>query len=550
MKKRSSLHVMVRLIGLVKPLAAVMIVAIIMGCLGYFCASLITVFGGYTIVDIIAHRGENLSLLIAVIATIAVARGILHYIEQYCNHFIAFKLLALIRDQVFTALRKLAPAKLDGRDKGNLVSIITSDIELLEVFYAHTVSPICIALVTSTIVICFIGSFHPLLALIAFLAHFTVGVLLPITVSRKSKQSGAHHRTRVGDLNTYFLDSLRGLKEVLQYGYENARKAKIAALSEQIESSNKKIKSYIGKTYSLTNLVILSFAVLMLFTAGYLYTVNDIDMTAVVIPTVMLFSSFGAVTSVANLGAGLTQTIAAGHRVLDILDDDPVVAEVHHGKDISFEGAQLDKVTFAYNNEKILSDFSLHIEKNKILAINGKSGCGKSTSLKLLMRFYDVQSGEVLIANENIKNINTKSLRENQSFVTQETHIFHDTIENNIKIANINASREEVITAAKSASLHEFIKHLPNGYDTTVGELGDTISGGEKQRIGIARAFLHRANLILLDEPTSNLDSLNEAVILQSLKACTDKTVVLVSHKTSTVKIADHVLTMETARKS
>ncbi len=550
MKKRSSFTVMTRLIGLVKPLALIMIIAILMGCLGYFCASFITVFGGYAVVDIIENSGANLYIFITIIAIIAVSRGILHYIEQYCNHFIAFKLLALIRDKIFTALRKLAPAKLDSKDKGNLVSIITSDIELLEVFYAHTVSPICIAFITSCVVICFIGSFNILLGIIALLAHITVGVLIPIFVSGKSKKSGEDHRERVGGLNTYFLDSLRGLKEIMQYDYIKKRKLKIAELSEEIESSNKEIKAYVAKTYSLTNFVILAFSVAMLFVSSHLYLQNNIDLSSVIVPTLMLFSSFGAVTSVANLGAGLTQTIACGNRVLDILEDTPVVEEVKNGKDIVFENAQLIDTDFSYGNEDILKNFSLNIDKNKILAISGKSGCGKSTALKLLMRFYDVQGGEVLISGENVKNINTKSLRDNESFVTQETHIFHDTIENNIKIANLSASREDVIKAAKSASLHEFVQNLPNGYDTQVGELGDTISGGEKQRIGIARAFLHNANLILLDEPTSNLDSLNEAVILKSLKLCSDKTVVLVSHRKSTVKIADNVLNMETTRQS
>ncbi len=550
MKKRSSFNVMARLIGLVKPLAPVMIIAVVMGCLGYFCAGFITVLGGYAVVDIVENGGGGLTLFATVIAVIAVSRGVLHYIEQYCNHFIAFKLLALIRDKVFTALRKLAPAKLDGKDKGNLVSIITSDIELLEVFYAHTVSPICIAIITSAVVIFFIGSFNVLFGVIALLAHLTVGVLIPVVVSRKSKQSGESHREKVGGLNTYFLDSLRGLKEILQYGYTHERKAKVGEVSDEIENSNRELKKYIGKTYSLTAFVILTFSVLMLFASAYLYMQDIIELTSVIMPTLMLFSSFGAVTSVANLGAGLSRTIASGNRVLDILDDTPIVEEVTNGKDIVFENAELNHVNFAYDGENILRDFSLNIEKNKILALTGKSGSGKSTVLKLLMRFYDVQNGKVLISGEGVKSINTKSLRDNESFVTQETHIFHDTIENNIKIAKIDASREEVIKASKSASLHEFIESLPNGYDTEVGELGDTISGGEKQRIGIARAFLHNANLILLDEPTSNLDSLNEAVILKALRECEEKTIVLVSHRKSTVKIADAVLNLETQRKS
>ncbi len=548
--KRSSIKVMTRLMGLVKPLAPIMIIAIIMGALGYFCASFIMVFGAFAMVNIIENNGTSLTFFIAIIAVIAIMRGILHYVEQYCNHYIAFKLLALIRDKVFTAIRKLAPAKLDGKDKGNLVSLITSDIELLEVFYAHTVSPICIAVITSTLVVAFIGNYNVALGIIALLAHLTVGVFLPIAVSKRSKHSGETHREKVGELNTYFLDSLRGLNEVLQYGFMLQRKKIIHIKSEEIEASNRIIKRYIGKTFAITNFVIFTFSVIMLFTAGYLYFTNVIDLAGLVVPTVMLFSSFGAVTSIANLGAGLVQTIACGNRVLDILDDTPLVKEVENGKDIIFENANISNVDFSYGGENILNDFSLIIENNKILGVSGKSGCGKSTILKLLMRYYDVQSGEVLLSDENIKNINTKSLRDNESFVTQETHIFRDTIENNIKIANVSSGRDEVIEAAKKASLHEFIEDLPNGYDTKVGELGDTISGGEKQRIGVARAFLHDASLVLLDEPTSNLDSLNEAVILKSLKDCHDKTIILVSHRKSTMKIADVVFNMESTRQS
>ncbi len=550
MKKRSVLNVMMRLIGLVKPLAFIMFIAITMGCAGYFCASFITVLGGFAFVDIIDNGGALVRSYLTIIAIIAVMRGILHYIEQYCNHFIAFKLLALIRDRVFTALRKLAPAKLDGKDKGNLVSIITSDIELLEVFYAHTVSPICIAILTSTTIVIFIGRFHVALGMIALLAHISVGLIIPVAISKGSKAVGEHQREKTGDLNTYFLDSLRGLREILQYGYKDERKEQIDILQGQMEEANRKIKRFSGITFSATSCVILSFSVTMPLVASILYSNKIIDLSAVIIPTLMLFSSFGAVTSTANLGAGLAQTIASGNRVLDILDDIPVVAEMEDGIDIDFESAALENISFSYGSEDILKDFSMDIKKNKIFGISGKSGCGKSTTLKLLMRFWDVDKGKVLISGKNVKEVNTRSLRNNESFVTQETHIFHDSIENNIKVANINASREQVIAAAKRASIHEFIETLPQGYETQVGELGDTISGGEKQRIGVARAFLHDANLILLDEPTSNLDSLNEAVILKSLRECKDKTVVLVSHRKSTMKIADDVLNMETMRQS
>ncbi len=550
MKKRNTFNVMLRLIGLVRPLALVMAIAIVLGCVGYFCASFITVLGGFALVDIMQNSGLMVGTIVVAIGTIAVLRGVTHYIEQYCNHYIAFKLLALIRDKVFSQLRKLAPAKLDGKDKGNLVSIITSDIELLEVFYAHTVSPICIAFITSTTVIVFISSFNILLGAVALVAHITVGAIIPVIISKKSSDIGLKHRQTTGELNTYFLDSLRGLKEILQFSYIEKREKGIKELSELMECSNKEIKKYSGKTFSATSFAILCFSVTMLFVSGFLYSEGAVELSGVIVPTIMLFSSFGAVTATANLGAGLLQTIASGNRVLDILDDQPVVEEVSRGVDVEFENADFKNVCFSYGGEQVLKDFCLTIPKGEVLGISGRSGCGKSTALKLLMRFWDVNDGEILFSQKNIKEINTKSLRDNQSFVTQETHIFHDTIENNIKLAKIDASRDEIIDAAKKANIHEFIKSLPHGYDTEVGELGDTISGGEKQRIGIARAFLHSADLILLDEPTSNLDSLNEAVILKSLKDTKDKTVVLVSHRKSTMKIADRVLNIETERQS
>lgn len=549
MKTRSSLTVMLRLIKLVKPLSATMFLAIFMGTLGFCCASFLTVLGGYALLEIL-NGTTSIAIICIVIGVIAILRGIVHYIEQYCNHYIAFKLLALIRDKIFTSLRSLAPAKLEGKDKGNLISILTSDIELLEVFYAHTVSPICIAIITSSIVFGFVSYFSPYLGLIALLSHITVGLLIPLFSAKNSKNSGQNQRQANGELNTYFLDSLRGMKEIMQFDCVQNRKNEISNLGEKMENSNEKIKKQMGKTYSLTSFAILVFSALMFFVSSFLYINNALTLQGVIIPTIMLFSSFGAVTSVANLGAGLSQTIASGNRVLDILDDIPVVKEVENGKDINFEDAEFKNISFSYENNEILTDFNLHIAKNQILGVSGKSGCGKSTMLKLLMRFWDVQTGEIKISNENVKNINTKSLRDNQSFVTQETQLFHDTIENNIKIAKLDASRDEVIVACKKASIHEFIESLPNGYDTQVGELGDTLSGGEKQRIGIARAFLHESSLILLDEPTSNLDSLNESVILRSLKEAKDKTIVLVSHRISSIKIADKILNMESERLS
>lgn len=529
----------------------IMCIAVFMGVVGYCCATFLAVLGGYGMMEV--YKGNLVPKgLLAVMLGIAFTRGIFHYIEQYCNHYIAFRLLALIRDKVFTVLRKLAPAKLDGKEKGNLISLITSDIELLEVFYAHTLSPICIAVITSTIVIGFLSRFHLLLGGILLISHVIVGVVIPIITSKSSRESGEVYRKEVGTLNTYVLDSLRGMGEVLQYDSVGKRWKEMSRLSKKIEQTNEVIKGSMGITSMVTTGVILITAIFMLITSAHLANQQVIEQSAVIISVIMSLSSFGSVIAVANLGTGLTQTIASGARVLELLEEQPMVEEVTSGSDVVFQEAQFDSVTFSYAEwgQEILKDFSLTIPKNTIIGITGKSGCGKSTLLKLLMRFFEVQEGKITISNENVNLINTKSLRKNQSLVSQETHLFHDTIENNLKIANQEASEEEIIEACKKASIHEFIQTLPQGYQTQVGELGDTLSGGEKQRIGVARAFLHQAPLILLDEPTSNLDSLNEGVILKALQEYTDATIVLVSHRKSTMNIASTICNVENGRVS
>ena len=538
---------MIRLIGLVKPLTGYMILAVAMGLIGHLCASFITVFGGYAILHVLHPEWSwNLTALFVAVLMFALLRGFLRYAEQACNHFIAFKLLALIRDKVFGALRRLCPAKLDGKDKGNLISIITSDIELLEVFYAHTISPICIAVLFSFVMISFIGSYHAALGGVALIAYVTVGALIPFVTSRLSGDDGVRFRTKSGQLSGFVLDSLRGLSETIQYGQGKRRMEEIDRRTEQLSKDEEHMKRIVGRNTAVTNTVILMFDLAMLFLSAKL-----VGFEGCLIVTFALMSSFGPVVALASLGATLQNTFAAGGRVLDILDECPVEEEITGKEEVDFHGAEVKNVTFAYGEETILEDVSVTIPENKIIGINGRSGSGKSTLLKLLMRFWQVRQGEVKVSGRNVEEINTSNLRDMESFVTQETHLFHDSIRNNLRIAKLNASDEEIITACRKASVHDFIMSLPKGYDTEVGELGDTLSGGERQRLGLARAFLHDAPFLLLDEPTSNLDSLNEAVILKSLhEACADKSVVLVSHRKSTMGIADTVYSVEHGRMS
>lgn len=550
--KRSNLKIVGRLIGLVKPLLPLMLLAILMGVLGYLCSIFITIFGGYALLDLLGYATPlSVSTVFICVILFAVLRGVLRYAEQYSNHNIAFRLLALIRDQVFRALRRLSPAKLEGRDKGNLISIITSDIELLEVFYAHTISPVVIAFVVSLLMVLLIGQFHWALALIALLGYLTVGVVLPVITSKLGRETGAQYRREFGGMNSYFLDSLRGLKEIIQYGQGARRLAGIGARTDSLGKKQKQLSWYEGLTGALTNGAILLFSVGMLFASAGLYAGGAIGFDGVLICTIAMMGSFGPVTALANLANNLLQTFASGNRVLDILDEQPVVEEITGGADVPFEGAECRNLSFAYGEETILDRLSLSFPQNQIIGITGKSGSGKSTLLKLLMRFWDADSGKVEISGQEVREINTGCLRRLESFVTQETQLFHDTIENNVKVAKLDATHEEVVLACKKASIHDFILTLPNGYDTNVGELGDSLSGGERQRIGIARAFLHDAPFILLDEPTSNLDSLNEAVILKALREQSGgKTVALVSHRRSTMGIADITYSVENGRLS
>lgn len=551
MKKRSNFAVMKNLIHLVKPLTDYMILAILMGLLGLLCASFITIFGAFGILQVLGMWKGSLGFLFIGVAVFAVLRGILRYAEQSCNHFIAFKLLALIRDEVFQSLRKLTPAKLEGKDKGNLITVITSDIELLEVFYAHTISPTAIAVLYTILLCLFIGQFHVILGILALLAYLAVGVLIPLAVSKAGGDDGMRFRTKSGELGSFVLDSLRGLSETLQYGQGQERMRQMNHRTDELSKEEERMKRTTGRNMAITGMTILISDLLMLFVSSMLYQRGTLGFDGVLISTVALMSSFGPVTALANLGSTLQNTFAAGNRVLDILEEEPMVKEINGQKEIAFHGAKAEHVTFSYGQETILKDVSADIKENSVVGIIGKSGSGKSTLLKLLMRFWDVQEGSVSISGTGVNQINTSNLRDMESFVTQETCLFHDSVAANLRIAKLDATQEELEAACKKASIHEFIKKLPQGYETQVGELGDTLSGGERQRLGLARAFLHDAPFMLLDEPTSNLDSLNEAVILKSLEEERNgKTVVLVSHRESTMQIADVVYSVERGRMS
>lgn len=560
-KKRSGIQVIAGLIGMVRPLILYMILAVIMGCIGNLCAIFLTVLGGYGILERIGLMKGNFSVIVIVLLIIAVLRGILRYSEQACNHFIAFKLLARIRHKVFEKLRQLAPAKLEEKDKGNLISILTSDIELLEVFYAHTISPVCIAVFTSAVMIIFIGTKHILFGVTAFFSYLIVGVVIPLVNGHFGRERGSLYRKEFGELNTVVLDNLRGMSEILQYGQKKQRLKQMEEKTAQLEQTQEKLKQLENRQKIITDGVILFADAITVVTAFLLKQQTEITFADAILGIIAIMSSFGPVAALASLSNNLNQTLASGNRVLNLLEEQPKVKEITEGNSFLSGDIICDNISFTYkkelpnqskkyqenqiNSKFILENFSAVFKQRQITGILGQSGCGKSTLLKLMMRFFVPNQGSIAYHGISVEELNTSSMRNHIAYVTQDTFLFHDTIANNLRIANENATEEEIKRAAERASINTFIEQLEHGYDTMISELGDSLSGGEKQRLGIARAFLMGADVILLDEPTSNLDSLNESTVLKTLKENSDeKTIILVSHRKSTMNIAKDIIEM------
>ena len=551
--RKNGFVVMGHLLKLVTPLAHIMAFTITMGTLGFLAAIFIMVLGAMGLVNLLNFDTHlSFSGILTALIVLAVARGALRYLEQMSGHYIAFKLLALLRDKVFSSLRRLAFVKLQDKQAGQLVSLVTNDIELLEVFYAHTIAPIMIAFFTSAILLLVFGHLSGWFVVVALAAYLTVGVILPIITTKLAREDGRRYRELVGEMNDFFLDSVRGMKEIQLFGYAKQRLDEIQQRSQKIDMAFERIKDQEAKVRVYTEVAVSAFNIIMLFTGLILFSLDKIDFSAFLIGVILLISSYGLVIALSNLSSNLLQTLASGERVLSLLAEEPELKDVESAVDLKdVSRIDVENVSFAYGEEQILSDVSLSVKKGEILGIHGRSGSGKSTLLKLLMRFYDPKSGSIKINGEILPNINTRSLRDNMAYITQQTYIFNETIEENIRLARRDATLDEIMEAAKKASIHDFILSLPEGYQTKMTELGGNLSDGEKQRIGIARAFLHNAPIILLDEPTSNLDSLNEAMILKSLlNVKAEKLIILVSHRQSTMAICDQVIGIENGRMS
>lgn len=546
--KRTPFQVMRELLRHIRPLYRYMIAAVAMGTLGYLCATMIPVFGGFAILQIIGHR-KNLSLLLLGIGMVfcALLRAVLKYGEQGCNHYIAFRLLAIIRDHLFRAMRRLSPAKLEGKDKGDLISLLTSDVELLEVFYAHTVSPVCIAAVYTVIMLILLGRYSLMTMLLALASYLAVGIALPLITNARSGDIGMEVRTRAGELAATVLDNIRGLEESIRYQDTDRRREIMNENTDLLLEVQEEEKSLAGRSMAEAAFMINLFDIMMIVAVIMLYRQGTMNFEGALITVLLFMSSFGPVTALAGLGSTLQNTLAAGNRVLDILEEEPVTPDISGCEESASGDLQAENITFAYQEgTPVLEDVTMHVPEGKIIGISGPSGTGKSTLLKLMMRFWKPQSGTIRIGGRNLEEINTSSLRRMESYMTQDTWLFHDTIRRNLLIADPEATDEEIQEACRKAAVHDFIMSLPEGYDTVIGELGSTLSSGERQRLGLARAFLHHGSLLLLDEPTSNLDSLNEGMILKALEEeSSGRTVVLVSHRPSALRICDEIREMK-----
>ncbi len=547
--RRSGARIMASLVMLLGSLAYIMVLAVINGSLGFVCAMGVTLFGAVGVAKVM---GEAVALsygwIIALAIGCGVLRGLLRYLEQYGNHYIAFRLLAVLRSRIFGALRTLCPAKLESKQKGSIIAMITSDIETLEVFYAHTISPICIAVIVSLAVFIFVGNIaHWYLALVALLGYAAVGIALPLISSARLKESGVRYRAEFAGFNAFFLDSIKGIREIVLNNAGESRRAEVDRRSDVLLEETRKMKKDITRAAAATELTV-SLAIIAALAVGVLLVgCGMLSVGRMIIGVTAVFGSFGPVIAISALPGNLTQTFASGDRVLNLLSEKPAVEPVENGEEFTFDNLDVRDLSFSYDGgNPVLSDICMHAGKGEIIGIVGESGCGKSTFLKLLLRFWQKDRGTIAYNGTDIDRIDGASLLDNVTMVSQTTYLFDESIEDNLRIAKPEATQQEIEEACRMASIHDFVMSLPEGYKTRVGALGDNLSAGEKQRLGLARAFLRGSSLILLDEPTSNVDSINEGIILKALREQKrSRSIILVSHRESTMAVADRVYRVE-----
>ena len=520
--KRGVIKLISKLITLIGPFISVILLAVVNGVIGYLLAINITLFAGIAILKFLGIAiSLSYPLMFTIIILSGILRGIVRYFEQYSNHYIAFKILAILRIKIFRALRHLSLDKLEDKSKGDLVSLLQGDIETLEVFYAHTITPVLIALLTSVVMVifmCLTTSIY--LGLYLILAYLIIGVIIPVIFYKGNSKFGRKYRLKMAQFEDFYLDSIYGGYEIIANNKQEMYKKEVTKRSKDLIDVTKKSEMKNNTFMNITNSVIVILNILIIVIGYSLYKNNMILNYEIILAYVVLTSSLG---------------------VLDILELKSSIVDgntnISNVLPITF-----NKVSFKYDTKYILNNVNLTINKNEIVGILGPSGVGKSTILKLIMRFYDVSSGEVLINDMNIKNISYKSLYDNINLFSQSTYLFHDTILNNLLIAKSDASKEEVITACQNAGIYDYILAQKEGFNTKISDLKDNISEGEKQRLGLARVFLRKPKLLLLDEATANIDAINEGIILNALKQYSkDMSIIIISHRKSTLSICNKI---------
>ncbi|EAC5155031.1 ABC transporter ATP-binding protein [Listeria monocytogenes] len=531
------------LLKFVKPLRGKMVLAILLGIISNLSVIMISLIGTYGIIAVILQQHLNPYKWLFVMVACGVVRGLARYLEQYLNHDIAFRLLAIIRERIFATLRKLGPARLSGKKSGDLVAAITTDVEALEVFFAHTISPVFIALGTTIVTVGFLASYDVGLALILLLGQILVGVVLPVISYKRNKKIGTAYQQAFVGLNQMVMESIASLQDIFQFKLGEERLSKLETQGEKLNKQYKKRIKQGSELQIFGEWVLIGTATLILV-LGSLW---QLPLETVLIGTVLSLSSFGSVLALNALGTALLTTFASGKRLYTLTEEKPVVLFNGQLELSDFESAELDKVSFSHDGKQpLLNEISLALPKRKWLGIGGESGSGKSTLVKLLMRYWDDPKGRIKLNDKELPEITESSLHRIEGVMEQSTFLFEDTLGNNIRLGKKDATLEEVKEAARKAAIDTWIETLPEGYDTIIGGQSRNLSDGERQRIGLARLFLHDAPLFLLDEPTSNLDYINEQAILNTLRSeIQDKTVLVISHRATTLDLAEEQLFIE-----
>lgn len=540
--KRNTFYVIYRLIALVGRFIWIILLASFSGVLGYLLAINVTLFAGLAILKYLGVAiNISYQVLFSIIIISGILRGIVRYFEQYGNHYMAFKLLQIVRVKIFKALRKQSVAKLEEKNKGDLVSLLQGDIETLEVFYAHTITPFLITFITSLIMVIVISLLSSIyLGLIALGAYLIIGLLIPFIFYKFNKNSGRSYRKKLSQFEEFYLDSIYGGYEIISQNKNTSFIGDVEFKTKELIKFNKDLDNKNTIFTNIMNVLIVLLNLMIIFVGYFLYQKGIIDSYYIIIAYVILTSSFGPVLALANLPNNLSQTFASANHVLDIIDEKPIIKDGN--KELNYSSLTIKDAYFNYGNKAILKGLNLEIKQNEIIGIYGPSGIGKSTILKLIMHFYELDKGSILINNEDIKEYSFNSLYKNINLFSQTTYLFQDTIKNNLLIAKKDATIEELKEACKNASIYDYIMSLKDGFETKISDLKDNISEGEKQRLGLARVFLRNPKLLLLDEATSNIDAINEGIILKSLKKYKEKmAIIIISHRKSTLNICDNI---------